>query len=86
MSTNLIINQNTNKKQDTCKYQNFNNNKIIDYNLQPPVIDNENKNSYIDSTNIIGMIQSNNYDMNGSNIDNDTNLRNGKLRDDKSRK
>ena len=86
MSTNLIINQNTNIKQDTCNYQIFNNNKIIDYNLQPPVIDNEKKNSYVDSTKIIGMIQSNNYDMNGSNIDNDTYLRNGTLRDEKSRK
>jgi len=88
MSTNLIINQNTNIKSDTGKSKSTNNNKIFDYNFLPSIKDNENasRSSYIDSTKIVGIIQDNNYDVSGSNIDNNTLLRNGVIQDEKSRR
>jgi hypothetical protein len=88
MSTNLIINQNTNIKRDTYNSTNTSNGKIFDYNFIPSNINNENssRNSYIDYTKIDGMIQYNNYDIKGSNIDNNTILRNGTIRNEESRK
>jgi hypothetical protein len=81
MSTNLIINQNTNIKKDRCNSNNKCNNQIFDYQFLPSI-----KSSYIDSTNIVGVIQDNNFDLNGNYIDNNTELRNGALRDEKSRR
>jgi len=88
MSTNLIINQNTNIKSDSFNNLNYNNNKLFDFNFTPPIknLNNNSRNSYIDSTSTIGLIQDYNYDLNGTNIDENTLLRNGIVRDDKSKK
>lgn len=81
MSNNLIINQNTNSKNDGCFYsfQDLNNNKLFEYNFLPSVnsSNENNRELYIDSTNTVGLLQSTNYDINGDNIENSTLLRNG---------
>lgn len=82
MSTNLIINQNTNIQNEKCLYQsqNINNERIFDYNFLPNINPTENsRNSYIQSTNIVGVLQNSNYDISGKNINNSTLLRNGEL-------
>jgi hypothetical protein len=89
MSTNLIINQNTNVKHDNCvfDFQYHNNDKIFKYNFIPSVISNENsRKSYIDSTKTLGILQSTNYDMSGENINNNTLLRNGNQQELKSKR
>lgn len=81
MSTNLILNQQTNMKTDRC-FNNFhdsNNDRMFQYNFLPNII-NSNQNSresYINSTNINGILQDSNYDINGKNIEASTLLRNG---------
>lgn len=89
MSTNLIINQNSNIKSDICSSKNRCNNQIYDYNFIPSVyntIDNKSRDSYIDSTKIVGLMQDNNFDLNGKFVDNESELRIGVVRDDKSRR
>ena len=73
MSNNLIINQNTNSKNDGCFYsfQDSNNNKLFEYNFLPSIKSNNN------NLNVVGLLKSNNYDKNGDNIQNSTLLRNG---------
>jgi hypothetical protein len=91
MSSNFIINQSTNMKNDTClnNYYDVNNNKIFEHSFLPSIMSNNNsnnRNSYIDSTNNIGILQNNNYDLSGSNINESTVLRNGNPENNKSKK
>ena len=77
------INQNTDFKNDRC-FQNFqrtSNDKIFNYNFIPSILEsNENsRNEYINSTKTVGIIQSTNYDVSGSNINSSTEIRNGIL-------
>ena len=85
MSTNFIINQRTNMKNDNCVYftNDNNNNKIFDYAFLPSIIDvrNDTRNSYIDSTKILGILQNTNYDISGNNINESTKLRNSNIQD-----
>ena len=73
MSTNLIINQQTNMKNECCVYttDNNNNNKIFDYAFLPSIYDSKKntRDSYIDSTKIVGILQDTNYDIYGKNGD-----------------
>lgn len=81
MSTNLVINQQTNMKNDKClnTFQDINNNTIFKYNFLPNIIEGnkDTRKSYIDSTKTMGILQNCNYDINGLNINNSTSLRNG---------
>lgn len=89
MNSNFVINQSTNMKNDSClnNYYNTNNNKIFEHSFIPSVLNNtNNRNSYIDSTQNIGILQNHNYDITGSNINESTTLRNGNSNIDKSRK
>jgi hypothetical protein len=81
MSSNLIINQQTNMRNETC-YNSFhdkNNNTMFEYNFLPNIVNNQNntRDSYIKSTNTLGILQDNNYDINGLNVNTSTSLRNG---------
>ena len=65
MSTNLILNQNTNIQNDNCfsEFQNFCNDKIFKHSFIPNVNNNDNyRDVYINSTDIRGIIQNNNYE------------------------
>ena len=77
MSTNLILNENSNIKNDKClhSFYNANNNKLFKYNFLPEVKESS------DNMNIRGVLQSTHYDKSGSNIDASTKLRNGTLQD-----
>lgn len=90
MSTNLIINENTNIKNDRCLYstQLMDNQKIFSYNLLSPTIQstNNSRNNYMDSMNIQGVMQNNNYDPDGKYINNSTLLRNGNTSNSDSKK
>ena len=71
MSTNFIINQNTNIKSEQCvyTYQDKTNETMFNYSFLPSVAPNNNtRNSYIDSTKTLGILQNTNYDINGENI------------------
>jgi len=80
MSQQLVINQNVNIKNDNCNtsYHDLSNNKIYDYNFIPNMVDTKvnHRNSYIDSSKIVGVLQNNNYDIGGRNISENTVLRN----------
>lgn len=90
MNTNLIINENTNIKNDRCLYssQLMDNEKIFSYTLLPPTIETTNKsrNDYINSMGIKGVMQNNTYDPTGENINNSTLLRNGNICNTDSKK
>ena len=90
MSSNFIINEQTNIKNDNCVYStnDFNNNKMFDYAFLPPIYEakTDTRNSYIDSTKTIGILQDTNYDVTGKNINESTKLRNGNLQNIQSRK
>ena len=90
MSDNFVINQSTNIRNDTCfnGICDNNNNKIFEHSFMPHLLDNNtnNRNSYIDSTHNIGILQNNNYDISGSNINQSTALRNGNSGNMTSRK
>jgi hypothetical protein len=80
MSTNLIINENTNVKSDRCltSFQDKNNEIMFNYSFLPSISNNQNtRNSYIDSTKTLGILQDTNYDISGKNINESTLLRNG---------
>lgn len=81
MSSNLIINEQTNMKNERCynTFQDKNNESMFQYNFLPNIINkgNNTRSSYIDSTKTLGILQDSNYDITGSNIDNSTVLRNG---------
>lgn len=90
MSTNFIINQQTNIKNDNCFYSanDTNNNKIFDYSFLPSVFDakNNTRNEYINSTKTLGILQDTNYDISGKNINESTQLRNGIIQNEQSKK
>jgi hypothetical protein len=90
MSTNFIINEQTNIKNNNClnSYNDLNNNKIFDYAFLPSIFDarNDTRNSYMDSTKTLGILQNTNYDINGNNINESTILRNGNIQNIQSRK
>jgi len=90
MSTNFIINQQTNMKNESCVYStnNNNNNKIFDYAFLPSIYNSKTntRDSYIDSTKNIGIIQDTNYDIYGKNINDSTKLRNGTFQNIESKK
>lgn len=82
MSTNLIINEQTNIKNDNCfnTSKDTGNNKLFNYNFIPTILESTNSNNrdaYINSTNTIGILQDSNFDINGRNIDNSSLLRFG---------
>jgi hypothetical protein len=81
MSSNLILNEQTNIKNDNCfnNFQDSNNDRMFQYSFLPNIIS-SNKNtreSYIKSTNVNGILQDSNYDINGTNIGESTLLRHG---------
>lgn len=80
MSTNLIINENTNIQNDKCVYRshNINNEKIFNYNFLPAISKENRRDQYIDASKIVGVLQDTSYDVDGKNINNSTKLRNGK--------
>ena len=88
MSDNLIINKNTNTKPTKClSYQNNNNEKIFNFNFTPTIYNKENnRKNYIDSSNIVGVMQNNNYDLNGLNIDDSTIIRNSSIQNNIGKK
>jgi hypothetical protein len=90
MSTNFIINQQTNMKNDNCVYSanDTNNNRIFDYAFIPSIFDakNDTRNEYINSTKTVGILQDTNYDVTGKNINESTKLRNGNLQNIQSKK
>jgi hypothetical protein len=88
MSSNLIINEQTNLRNNDCfsSSQNMNNDKVFNYSFLPPIQNANNKNSYIDATTVRGVLQSSNYDVTGNNINDSTLLRFGKNESESSRK
>ena len=93
MSTNFIINENTNIKNDKCFYtfQDKNNQVMFNYNFLPSVSSNNSnninsRNSYLNSTKILGILQDTNYDISGKNINESTLLRNGVLQNNISKR
>jgi hypothetical protein len=89
MSTNLIINERTNIK-DNCFYTNQDrgNNRLFKYSFTPSVLGTEqdSRKEYINSTNILGTLQDTNFDLNGIQINESTLLRNGVIQNTGSRK
>jgi hypothetical protein len=81
MSTNLVINQNVNLRNDNCfnNVHNLNNEQIFNYNFTPSVLNNKNdsRSLYIDSSNIPGILQNNNSDISGKNVNVSSELRMG---------
>jgi hypothetical protein len=90
MSTNFIINQNTNIKNDMCvnTFQDLNNKKLFQYNFLPSIIESKenSRNSYFNSTKTVGILQDNNYDIKGNNINDSTLLRKGNFENNSSKK
>jgi hypothetical protein len=90
MSTNLIINEQTNIRNDNCFYSNQdkNNNRLFTYNFTPFVSGDQQdtRKSYINSTNIRGILQDTNFDLNGDKINESTKLRNGVIQNTGSRR
>jgi hypothetical protein len=89
MSTNLILNQNTNIQNDNCfsEFKNFCNDKIFRHSFIPNLNNNDNyRDIYINSTDIRGIIQNNNYDIKGISINESTSLRNGGIENTGSRR
>ena len=79
----MIINEQTNKR---CNLENTTNDKMFNYNFLPKIANSNNRNSYIESTKIKGLLQNSNYDINGNNITESTLLRFGKKGNEKSKK
>ena len=88
MSTNLIINQNTNIQNDKCfnSFKRVENKKIFDYNFIPYNNFSDSRTEYINSTNNIGLLQNYNYDLKGESINDSTLLRNGNIQNNYSKK
>jgi len=91
MSTNLIINENTNIRNDNClnNYYNSGNERMFNYNFLPSVLpkNENNREAYMKSINTVGILQDTNYDVNGENINTSSILRFGKPEgDEKTRK
>ena len=89
MSTNLIINEQTNMK-DNCFYSNQDrgNNRLFKYSFTPSVLgaEQDTRKEYINSTGTLGLMQDTNFDLNGVKINESTLLRNGKIQNTGSRK
>lgn len=80
----LKLNQESDFRNDSCykTYQEKNNNKMFNLQLFPNInskIDQHpnSRDEYIESTNILGVLQSTNYDTSGRNINMSTQIRNG---------
>jgi len=89
MSTNLVINENTNIRNDSTfyTYRDFNNDKISNYNFIPNIMnESHTRNTYMESIDVVGLLQSGNSDVNGINIDESTLLRNGENQSNLSKK
>jgi hypothetical protein len=89
MSTNLVINEQTNFKNDKCfnTFQDTNNIKMYQYNFLPSLSpNNDSRKSYIDSMNTRGILQNNNYDLKGNNIEISSTLRKGNFENTTSKK
>jgi hypothetical protein len=89
MSTNFVINQNTKQKYDTNSYDTdrLGNDLVFNYNFMPSVMVNQDsRSSYLNSTQTAGILQNNNYDIQGKNIQENTNIRNGLLQPKISKK
>ncbi len=81
MST-FVINQNTKQKYDTNSYDTdkMGNNLMFEYNFLPSVMGNQDsRSSYLNSTKTNGILQDNNRDILGKNIQENTIIRNGML-------
>ena len=66
MSTNLIINEQTNMRNDRCfnTFQDLNNNRVFEHSFLPSISsNNDSRMSYINSSNTRGILQNNNYDL-----------------------
>jgi hypothetical protein len=89
MSNNFIINEQTNMKNNNHLHiKNNYNNKIFDYAFLPSIYEEtpNTRDSYIDSTKNIGILQNKNYNTTGTNINESTKIRNGSLQSIQSRK
>jgi hypothetical protein len=88
MSSNLIINEQTNLRNNDCQINShdINNDKVFNYNFLPQIQNSNNRSSYIDSTKIKGVLQSSNYDVLGNNVNESTSLRFGKNESQTSKK
>jgi len=84
MSTNLIINEQTNLKKEYIN--DLENNRMFNYNFTPNINDINSRKSYINSIEINGILQDKNYDKNGDNIDDSTSLRYGNIQKVQSKK
>ena len=74
MSSNLILNENSNIHNDEClhSFANANNNKMFKYNFLPEV-------PQQDTIGVRGVLSNNQYDKKGRTVDTATQLRNGAL-------
>ena len=89
MSTNLVINEQTNMKNDRCfnTFQDLNNSKVFEYNFLPSLSsNNDSRSAYINSSNTRGILQDSNYDLKGDNIDISSILRQGNVENIYSKK
>ena len=84
MNNTLVVNQTSDFKNDNCykTIYNENNNKLFDLQLSPDINKNvnivNNREEYLKSVNIVGVIQSNSYSNSSEIIDTSTDIRNGK--------
>jgi hypothetical protein len=90
MSTNLIINQATDLKNDNtynnCQFSS--NEKLFQHFLDIPIpeTNNSGRNGYIQSTKNVGILQNKNVDVYGRDIDDSTLIRNGNIQNNISKK
>jgi hypothetical protein len=77
-------------KNDKCvnTFQELNNDKLFQYSFLPSILETktDTRKTYIDSTNTLGILQDNNYDIKGQNINKATSLRNGNVENIYSKK
>ena len=90
MNKYFEINSQTSLKYDTdCnKFYTNNNNKIYEHSMYPMVLNDSttNRNKYIQSSDVNGILQSNNYDAKGAVIDDSTKIRFGEMTDQDGKK
>jgi hypothetical protein len=88
MNNKFIINERTTLKNNNCVNDAYNNcnNKVFDYNFSPSILKkNNSRNEYINSIEVIGILQNSNYDINGNNINQSTELRNSNIQNGSKR-
>ncbi len=81
----LQINQSTSSYYDSCvqDFKQMTNNRIYDFHLNPNMQNSrDNREQYIQNTNILGTLESTNYDNNGKFVNIGTTLRNGLMTHD----